>query len=56
MVSRSELTEQIYPLDNERDSNTIEVFVARLRKKLPEGMIETQRGFGYRLVAPENTA
>ena len=56
VVSRSELTEQIYPLDNERDSNTIEVFVARLRKKLPEGMIETQRGFGYRLVAPDNTA
>ena len=55
VVSRSELTEQIYPLDNERDSNTIEVFVARLRKKLPEGMIETQRGFGYRLVAPEHT-
>ena len=55
VVSRSELTEQIYPLDNERDSNTIEVFVARLRKKLPESMIETQRGFGYRLVAPENT-
>ena len=56
VVSRSELTEQIYPLDSERDSNTIEVFVARLRKKLPEGMIETQRGFGYRLVAPDNTA
>lgn len=52
VVTRSVLNEQIYPLDNERDSNTIEVFIGRLRKKLPEGWIETQRGFGYRLRAP----
>ncbi len=52
VVSRGELTEHIYAQDFERDSNTIEVFVARLRKKLPAGMIETVRGLGYRLVTP----
>lgn len=49
VVSRSELTEHIYAQDFDRDSNTIEVFVGRLRKKLPAGMIETIRGRGYRL-------
>lgn len=52
VVSRSELTEHIYAQDFDRDSNTIEVFVGRLRKKLPPGLIETVRGLGYRLVAP----
>jgi len=52
VVSRTELTEHIYAQDFDRDSNTIEVFVARLRKKLPEGLIETVRGLGYRLSAP----
>ena len=52
VVSRSELTEHIYAQDFDRDSNTIEVFVARLRKKLPPAMIETVRGMGYRLVVP----
>ena len=52
VVSRSELTEHIYAQDFDRDSNTIEVFVGRLRRKLPPGMIETVRGMGYRLVAP----
>ena len=52
VVSRSELTEHIYAQDFDRDSNTIEVFVGRLRRKLPAGMIETVRGMGYRLVAP----
>ena len=51
LVTRSELTEHLYAQDHERDSNTIEVFVARLRKKLPEGLIETVRGLGYRLHA-----
>jgi two-component system OmpR family response regulator len=50
VVSRSELTEHIYAQDFERDSNTIEVFVGRLRKKLPADLIETVRGQGYRLV------
>lgn len=52
VVSRTELTEHIYAQDFDRDSNTIEVFVGRLRKKLPPDMIETVRGLGYRLVAP----
>lgn len=52
VVSRTELTEHIYAQDFDRDSNTIEVFVGRLRKKLPPALIETVRGLGYRLVAP----
>jgi len=50
VLSRTELAEHIYPQDGDRDSNTIEVFVGRLRKKLPPGSIETVRGLGYRLV------
>ena len=49
VLSRSTLTEHLYAQDFERDSNTIEVFIARLRKKLPPGLIETVRGLGYRL-------
>lgn len=52
VVSRSELTEHIYAQDFDRDSNTIEVFVGRLRKKLPPDLIETVRGMGYRLATP----
>lgn len=52
VVSKTELTEHLYDQDHDRDSNVIEVFVARLRKKLdPEGTlvpIETMRGRGYR--------
>ncbi len=51
VVSRTELTEHIYAQDHDRDSNTIEVFVGRLRRKLPPASIETVRGQGYRLVA-----
>jgi two-component system OmpR family response regulator len=53
IVSRSALTEHIYAQDFDRDSNTIEVFVARLRRKLPPDFIETVRGLGYRLACPE---
>ena len=53
IVSRTELTEHIYAQDYDRDSNTIEVFVGRLRKKLPPDTIETVRGLGYRLAAPQ---
>lgn len=49
VVSRTELTEHLYAQDFERDSNTIEVFVGRLRRKLPRDTIETVRGMGYRL-------
>ncbi len=52
IVSRSALTEHIYAQDFDRDSNTVEVFIARLRKKLPAGLIDTVRGSGYRLAAP----
>jgi two-component system OmpR family response regulator len=52
IVSRSELIEHIYAQDFDRDSNTIEVFIRRLRSKLGEGVIVTERGFGYRF-APD---
>lgn len=52
LISRSELTEHIYAQDFDRDSNTIEVFIGRLRKKLPQDLIETVRGMGYRLRVP----
>ena len=52
VVSRSELIEHLYDQDFDRDSNTIEVFVGRLRKKLPVDIIETVRGLGYRVIAP----
>ncbi|MDA8016101.1 MAG: response regulator transcription factor [Thermoanaerobaculia bacterium] len=48
-VSRSELAEHLYAEDRDRDSNTIDVFVARLRRKLGHGLISTVRGLGYRL-------
>ena len=54
VVSRTELTEHIYAQDFDRDSNTIEVFVGRLRKKLPPELIETVRGMGYRLAPPDS--
>lgn len=49
VVSRQQLTEHLYAHDGERDSNTLEVFVARLRRKLGAGAIETVRGLGYRM-------
>ncbi|WP_298235658.1 response regulator transcription factor [uncultured Azohydromonas sp.] len=49
VVSRTELTEHLYAQDFDRDSNTVEVFIARLRRKLPADAIETVRGLGYRL-------
>jgi len=56
VVSRTELVEHLYDQDFDRDSNTIEVFVGRLRKKLDAGLIQTVRGLGYTLDAPENGA
>lgn len=52
VVSRTELIEHLYDQDFDRDSNTIEVFVGRLRKKVSTDLIETVRGLGYRIVAP----
>ncbi|WP_284617726.1 response regulator transcription factor [Aquabacterium humicola] len=52
VVARSELFDHLYAGEVDRDSNTIEVFIARLRRKLPPQAIETVRGLGYRLVPP----
>jgi two-component system OmpR family response regulator len=51
VISRTELVEHLYDQDFDRDSNTIEVFVGRLRKKIGPDRIETVRGLGYRLTA-----
>jgi two-component system OmpR family response regulator len=52
-ISKTELTEHLYDQDFDRDSNTLEVLVARLRKKLGDDKIETLRGQGYRLMLPD---
>jgi two-component system, OmpR family, response regulator len=49
IVSQAELTEHIYSQGFDRDSNTVEVFIARLRRKLGGSFIETVRGMGYRI-------
>jgi two-component system OmpR family response regulator len=51
VVSQGELTEHIYSQSFDRDSNTLEVFIARLRRKLGPSFIETVRGLGYRMRA-----
>ncbi len=60
VVSKTDLTEHIYEQDFDRDSNVIEVFIGRLRKKLdPDGelqLIETLRGRGYRMQRPDTEA
>ncbi|UQD75588.1 response regulator transcription factor [Bradyrhizobium japonicum] len=52
VVSRTELVEHLYDQDFDRDSNTIEVFVGRIRKKLDVDIIQTVRGLGYLLTPP----
>ncbi len=52
VVSRTELIEHIYDQDFDRDSNTIEVFITRIRKKLGADLIQTIRGLGYTLEDP----
>ncbi|KFN50256.1 response regulator transcription factor [Arenimonas composti] len=58
LVSKADLTEHIYQQDFDRDSNVLEVFIGRLRKKLdPDGQIkpiETVRGRGYRFAIPRD--
>ncbi len=49
VVPQAELAEHIYDRDDDRDSNTVEVFIARLRRKLGAATIETVRGLGYRV-------
>jgi two-component system OmpR family response regulator len=53
VVSRTELIEHIYDQDFDRDSNTIEVFITRIRKKLGADLIQTIRGLGYSLDDPQ---
>lgn len=50
-VSQQELTEQLYAQDFDRDSNSVEVLIGRLRRKLGKAFIETRRGYGYRIAA-----
>jgi DNA-binding response OmpR family regulator len=54
VISQSELSENLYSHDSERDSNAIEALVGRLRRKLKADVIETRRGFGY--VVPSDAA
>ena len=54
VVSRTELVEHLYDQDFDRDSNTIEVFVGRLRKKLGIDILKTIRGLGYCISEPDN--
>jgi len=49
VVPQAELSEHIYAANADRDSNTVEVFIARLRRKLGATAIETVRGLGYRM-------
>ena len=56
VVSRTELVEHLYDQDFDRDSNTVEVFVGRLRKKLGVDVLHTIRGMGYTLTEPDNAA
>ncbi|GAL34144.1 MULTISPECIES: response regulator transcription factor [Vibrio] len=51
VISRTELVEHIYKQDFDRDSNTIEVFIGRIRKKIAPNVIRTVRGLGYQLNA-----
>lgn len=52
LLSKALLEEKLYTFDTEIESNTIEVHVSRLRKKLGAGVVQTERGMGYRLGAP----
>ena len=52
IISRSEIIDHLYDQDFDRDSNTVEVFVGRLRKKLGVDLIQTIRGLGYMVNPP----
>jgi two-component system, OmpR family, response regulator len=56
VVSRTELVEHLYDQDFDRDSNTVEVFVGRIRRKLGVDIIQTVRGLGYVIMPPEPAA
>jgi len=52
VVSRSEIGEHVYARDLEPDSNTVDVLIGRIRRKLGRPLIHTERGLGFRLSAP----
>ncbi len=52
-VTQAELTEQLYAQDFERDSNSVEVLIGRLRRKLGRDAVSTRRGFGYKMGGPD---
>ena len=52
IVSRVELADHIYEIDSDRDGNTLDVLIGRVRKKLKENIIHTKRGLGYLLEGP----
>jgi len=52
-VTQAELTEQLYAQDFERDSNSVEVLIGRLRRKLGRDAISTRRGYGYKMGGPD---
>ena len=56
LLSKAQLEERLYSYNDEVESNTIEVYIGRLRKKLGHDMIETVRGMGYRLGQPKDGA
>ena len=56
LLTKTQLEERLYSFDTEIESNTIEVYIARLRKKIGADAIETVRGMGYRLGAPSSQA
>jgi two-component system OmpR family response regulator len=56
VVSKTELNEHIYGYDEDRDSNTIEVLINRLRRKLAPELIRTHRGQGYQLLGPDHAS
>ena len=56
VISRTEIIEHLYDQDFDRDSNTVEVFVGRLRKKLGVDLIQTVRGMGYIATPPADGA
>jgi len=56
IVSQNELLDHVYAVGEPRQSNTVEVYIARLRKKLGHGAIRTIRGLGYRLGSSEHVA
>lgn len=52
LVSRTELAEHVYARDRDPDSNSIDVLIGRLRRKLPDGLVETVRGLGFVIRRP----